>query len=293
LRAFVVLAAHQQFTRAALELGVVQPALSKRIRQLEDDLGVRLFDRTRRQVRLTREGSSLVGPARRTLDAAARVEASARQLRDGFVDQLSIGVTPSAPARLLPEIVRRFRAGHPRTACVVTQAASEELLDAVEAGDLDVAIVRVETGRRRAAIHCAALVAEPFVVAVPRGHRLARRTTIALGDLAGEPFVMVARAAAPSVYDQILAACRTAGFSPQVRQQVRDVHAVLTAVAVGSGVAIVPDSVRHMGLTAVACRRLSPRLTTALGIARRADRPGPAVAAFTAAARASVREEAG
>jgi DNA-binding transcriptional LysR family regulator len=275
LRSFVVLAEHAHFTRAAAELGVVQPALSKHIQTLEDELGVRLFERTRRRVRLSRAGEQLLEPARRALRAADDVLAVAREIRGGIIGHLQVGFTPTAPASLLAQAMSAFRRRHPRMACRVTQASSEELLDGLERGALDVALVRLEAAARRPAIATVPVVEEPLVVALPRRHRLARRRSIAWAQLVDEPFVMVQRRAAPVVHDQVIAACRSAGFSPIVAQHLHDVHGVLAVVGAGGGIAVVPRSTR--GLPTVVFRPLvEPRLTTALGLAwmsSRAEEP--------------------
>jgi DNA-binding transcriptional LysR family regulator len=168
-----------------------------------------------------------------------------------------------------------FRRRHPRMACRVTQASSEELLDGLERGALDVALVRLEAAARRPAVATVPVVEEPLVVALPRRHRLARRRSIAWAQLVDEPFVMVQRRAAPVVHDQVIAACRSAGFSPIVAQHLHDVHGVLAVVGAGGGIAVVPRSTR--GLPTVVFRPLvEPRLTTALGLAwmsSRAEEP--------------------
>ncbi len=286
LRSFVVLAEHAHFTRAASELGIVQPALSKHIHALEDELGVRLFDRTRRSVRLSRDGAQLLEPARRVLEAADQVRGIAARLREGALGHLQIGFTPTAPAMLLARVVEVFRRRHPHVACLVTQSSSEELLDAIERGTLDAALVRLETARRRPAIACVPVFDEPFVAALPRRHRLARRRTIAFADLAGEPFVLVRRAAAASVHDRILAACCAAGFTPSTLQHLHDAHAVVAVVSTGLGVGIVPASTRRPA--GVVYRPLvEPSLATVLGVATAAASAGANVRAFVDLVRAA------
>src|SRR5690349_3236209 len=142
LRSFVTLAGTLHFTRAAADLGIAQPALSKHIHQLETELGLRLFHRDRRAVRLTREGELLVEPARHVLDAERTFRLTARQIVDGAVGRLLVGVTPGAPHHVLPAVMTAFRRRHPGVAAIVTEASSEELLAALRAGDLDIAVVR-------------------------------------------------------------------------------------------------------------------------------------------------------
>jgi DNA-binding transcriptional LysR family regulator len=266
LRSFVALAQTGHFTRAAAHLHIAQPALSKHIRGLEDDLGVRLFDRTRRVVRLSRAGEQLLEPARQVLAAAGHVLDVAGQIKDGFRGEVRIGVTPTAPASLLADVMAAFRRRHPRLVCRATQASSEDLLDGIDHGTIDVALVRFETAANRGGIRCSPVFEERMTVAMPRRHRLARRRSVTWRMLAGEPLLMVRREAAPIVYDRILAACQTAGFSPRIAQELHDVHAVLAIVGAGLGVAVIPASTQRP-VTVVARALTDPVVTTKLGVA--------------------------
>lgn len=266
LRSFVTLAHTAHFTRAAAELHVAQPALSKHIRSLEDELGVRLFDRTRRAVRLSRAGEQLLEPARRVLASADHVRDVAGQIREGLLGEVRIGMTPTAPASLLADVMSAFRRRHPRLACRAIQASSEDLLHGIDRGTIDVALVRFEAAAGRRGIRCAPIFEERMAVAVPKRHRLARRRAVPWRMLAGEPLLMVRRAAAPVVHDRILAACRTAGFSPRAAQELHDVHAVMAIVGAGLGIAVVPASTMRPA-TVVARPLVEPVVTTTLGVA--------------------------
>jgi DNA-binding transcriptional LysR family regulator len=281
LRSFVALAQTPHFTRTAADLHVAQPALSKHIRGLEDELGVRLFDRTRRVVRLSRAGQQLLEPARRVLAAADHVRDVAGQIRDGSRGEVRIGVTPTAPAALLAEVMASFRRAHPTLSCRATQASSGDLLDGLDRGAIDVALVRVEVAAGHAGVRCEPIFRERMVVAVPRRHRLARRRSVSWRMLAGEPLLMVRRDAAPVVHDAILAACRGAGFPPRIAQELHDVHAVMAIVGAGLGIAVVPASTRRPP-TVVLRPLVDPVVTTTLGVASSADHAGPDVQAFVA-----------
>lgn len=236
LRAFVVLSEHAHFTRAAAALGMAQPALSKQISAIEDELGLRLFDRTKRHVSLSRDGRALVRPARRALEAVEDVRAAAMRLRTGTTGELIVGFTPSAPARRLPDIVQAFRSRHPDVACVPMQASSDELVTDVLNGRVDVALVRAEAASGRPGLKTAGLEDESMVVVLPAAHPLARKKALALAELASERFVMVERHASVAIYDRVVAACRSAGFSPRIVQHVRDVHGVVAVAAIAGAV---------------------------------------------------------
>lgn len=266
LRSFVTLARTRHFTRAAAALHVTQPALSKHIRALEEELGMLLFDRTRRVVRLSRAGQQLLEPAGRVLAAADEVRDIARQLKEGLRGEVRIGVTPTAPASLLADVMASFRRQHPTLQCRVAQASSEDLLDAIDRGTLDVALVRVEVAEGRAGVRCEPVFRERMVVAVPKRHRLARRRAVSWRMLAGEPLLLVRREAAPVVHDAIVSTCRAAGFVPRIAQELHDVHAVLAIVGAGLGVAVVPASTQRPPTVTVR-PLVDPTVTTTLGVA--------------------------
>jgi DNA-binding transcriptional LysR family regulator len=271
LEAFVAVADELHFTRAAARLHVAQPALTKRIQQLERDLQVRVFERDRRAVRLTPEGEMLLPKARQILGGAHDLLATARQLRRGDVGRLRIGFTPSAPYHLLPSIMRAFRRAHAGIECVLSEASSEEQLDQLAAGGLDVGILRPPRDCP-ASIVCETFLEEPFVAVLPRGHRLLARRTVSLRDLSAEPFVLVARRVVTLVYDQILSACNAAGFTPRIVQEGSQIHAVAGLVAAGCGVSVLPESVTRLRFPNVQYRPLrQTTLSTVMAVAHRRD----------------------
>lgn len=290
LEAFVVVAEELHFTRAAARLHVAQPALTKRIQQLERDLDVRVFERDRRAVRLTPEGELLLPRARQILGGAHDLLATAHQLRRGDVGRLRIGFTPSAPYHLLPAIMRAFRRAHAGIECVLTEASSEEQLDQLAAGRLDVGILRPPRNAP-ASVVCETFLEEPFVGVLPRDHPLLSRRSVSLRDLSGEPFVLVARRVVTLVYDQILSACAAAGFTPRVVQEGSQIHAVMGLVAAGCGVSVLPESVTRLRFPNIAYRPLrGTTLSTVMAVAHRED-ASPPVRAFVVQVRQSARSE--
>jgi DNA-binding transcriptional LysR family regulator len=159
-----------------------------------------------------------------------------------------------------------FRRRHPTLLCRVAQASSEDLLEAIDRGTLDVALVRIEVAEGHAGVRCEPVFRERMVVAVPKRHRLARRRAVSWRMLAGEPILMVRREAAPVVHDAIVSACRTAGFVPRIAQELHDVHAVMAIVGAGLGIAVVPASTQRPQTVAVR-PLVDPVVTTTLGVA--------------------------
>jgi DNA-binding transcriptional LysR family regulator len=254
LRYFVAVAEELHFGRAARRLNISQPPLSQQIRQLETALGLTLFIRTSRRVELTPAGTVLLEGARRAIAEAARAVAAAQRAGRGEVDMLRIGFTDSAALGVLPDLVRAYRAAYPGVHLELTEGTTDAQLHAIEHDLVDVAIVRgpVADGPWRTLV----VQREPFVVAMPHDHRLTHRRLIAVTMLAHEPFVLFPRHLAAPFYDVIVGICRRARFEPDVRYQSAEYETILSLVACGLGVSIVPASVRNLGRTEVEFRRL-------------------------------------
>jgi DNA-binding transcriptional LysR family regulator len=280
LISFAALADELHFTRAAARLHVAQPALTKRIQQLERRLGLRLFVRTRRSVRLTADGEVLLEKARHVLRAAEDLATTARRLSDGELGRLRIGFTPSAPHHVLPVVMQTFRRRHPDISCVLTEASSDEQIRQILDGELDVGILRAPASRPTALV-CTTFLEEPYVAVLPRAHRLATVRAVALADLASEPFVLIARRVVAAIHDQIVAACVEAGFTARVVQEATHIHAVVALVAAGCGVSLLPESAAELGVRDVVCRPLRhTSLRTVMAVAHLRAGNAPAVRAF-------------
>jgi DNA-binding transcriptional LysR family regulator len=254
LRYFIAVAEELHFGRAAKRLNMAQPPLSQQIRQLEATLGVRLLDRTSRRVELTPAGAALLGGARRTLAEAAHSAEIARRAARGELDTLRIGFTDSAALSVLPTIVRRYRARHPEIHLELGEASTLEQLDAVERDLVDVALVRGPVSAP--ALRTEVIYQEAFVVALPNDHALVVRGRLSLKSLGTEPIVLFPRHLAPIFHDQIVEMCRDAGFVPDVRVEAADYQTMLSLVAAGLGVSLVPASVSNLARAGVTYRGL-------------------------------------
>jgi DNA-binding transcriptional LysR family regulator len=291
LRYFVAVAEALSFGRAAARLHISQPPLSRQIRALEDELGARLFSRTRRSVRLTAAGAALLPEARRLLRDADALQAGARQLASGQVGTLALGFISVAAYNLLPELAPEFRRRHPGIRLALQEATSDVQLAALAQGELDVGLVLPPVDAP--GLDYAPLLHDTLVAAVPAG-RGGGKGPIALASLRDEPFILFPRPVGTSLHDQIVGACQRAGFAPRVEQEAIQMQTIVSLVAAGMGVALVPGSLVNLRRTGVVYRPLTdttPRI--ALGIAwRRAD-DAPAVQAFVGLARArGARERA-
>lgn len=212
LRYFTVVADELHFGRAAQRLHMAQPPLSQRIQRLERELGVRLFDRSSRQVALTPAGRDLVEAAHDVLAAVDRLATRAAAAAGGAAGRLRVGVLPEAGATTLAAVVRAVERSSPAVGLDLTTATTAEQLRALADRSLDLATVRlpVETS----GLTVGPVLHQRLGVALPAASPLARRRRPALADLAGLPLALCPRASAPGFHDEVLAACAARGYTP-------------------------------------------------------------------------------
>lgn len=277
---FLAVAEEQSFSRAAKRLGMSQPPLTGQIQVLEQSLKVRLFDRSRRGVRLTAAGQAILPAVRNFADQLERLELAVREAAAGQTGLLTIGAISSAMLEILPSLLDRLRALHPDLTLSVREIDSAEAVPALEAGEVDLAFARLE-GDLGPSIETIALARERLAVALPAGHRLAPRARIRLAALSGEVFVMFARRVSPVYFDSLISFCQAQGFSPRILHEVRSVATQVAFVSCGQGVALVPASLRKLAPENVVVRSLAEKLevvTTAVAWNTKRNSPGLAAA---------------
>lgn len=250
LRYFLVLAEELHYGRAAQRLSITQPPLSLNIQQLEASVGAPLFVRNSRGVALTAAGQAFVPAARALLEGAGAAAREAREVAQGIAGRLQVGFAGTVLYRGLPQILKRFQAEHPRLRLVLREMSSSDQLIDLQHARLDVGFVhttRVPPG-------CAQVLvsSQPFVACLPAGHALARKRRLDPASLAGEPFVSIARSVSPDYHDRILSLCADHGFSPEVRFELRHWLSVVSVVAQGLGVSLVPAALAQAGLPGAA-----------------------------------------
>jgi DNA-binding transcriptional LysR family regulator len=258
---------------------IVQPALSRQIRALEEELGVRLFDRDRRRVALTPAGAVFLEEARSVLEHVARAVEAAQRADRGELGSLRIGYVPAMVSTGLPEMVRRFRERYPDVDVMLQEMTPAMQVESLLRERVDVGFVRGPV--HEPALATRTVLEEPLVAALPSGHRLGRHKRLRLAMLADEPFVLQARSLGAGSHDQILAVCRSAGFSPRVVQEGSQAE-VASLVASGAGVAVVPASLRAIRRAGVLYRPLHERPMTRLDMVWRKDAALPVLNAFLA-----------
>ncbi len=235
LEYFMEAARQRNFTRAAAQLHLAQAALSEQMRKLEAELGTPLFNRGRRETVLTVAGETLRQHAEGLLeraDAAKRAVQDVMGLRSG---RLAIGTIPSVSACLLPGVIAAFRKLHPLIELALFEGTSEAVAQSVESGRVEFGIVQLPT--TSGSFDEQMLFTEPFVALVAKANPAAKQKTINLAKLADQPFILYKGRAR----DTALAACRKAGFEPRIACESSELETIRALVAVGLGIAILPE----------------------------------------------------
>jgi len=249
LRYFAVLAEELHFGRAAERLAITQPPLSSGIKALEEELGVRLFERSSKHVELTPAGHAYLAEVRIVLDRVARAGETARAVAAGLQGRLDIGFTGSMVYRDMPRIVRAFGARAPGIEVQLREMSSSEQIEALLHRQLHAGFVNTSTVPPRLA--CLPLAADHFVCCLPEDHALAHERSVPLTALAQETFVMFARDVAPANHDNVIALFHRAGIHPHTRHAARQWLTVVSLVALRMGVALVPASLAQAGVQGV------------------------------------------
>jgi DNA-binding transcriptional LysR family regulator len=269
LRYFVAAAETLHFGRAAERLSIAQPALSQQIRQLEQELGVRLFWRHHRRVDLTDAGSMFLDEARRTLRDAEKAVQTAQLVSRGQLGQLRVGYTATVLYDLLPAILRAYKQRFPAVDLVLRGMLTADQVEALRSGELHAGLVRLPVMSQD--VQVTVLRRDYLLAVLPRRHPLATREPLRVADLADQPFILPVRQTAPRFHDHIVNICLDAGFAPTIAYEAEDLHTVISFVAAELGVAFGPpglmlwsardvvirpfaDLHRHIEL-GIACRR--------------------------------------
>lgn len=257
---FLAVAETMSFRRAAERLNMAQPPLTAAIRQMEDEIGVRLFERTNRITRLTVAGEVLREEAQRAVAQAERAVALTRQAGVGDIGSLRIGFVASAVRQLLPTLIAAFRAEHPAVELELEEASTARQVTALLYDRMDVGIVALPLpsgAERRVSVQT--LLRSRLVAAVPAHHGLANTsdTPLALAELSDESWILFPAAEGPGLHSTILRACAEAGFAPRVGQRAVQMETIVGLVASGLGVALVPSLFSETAREGVIFRELT------------------------------------
>jgi DNA-binding transcriptional LysR family regulator len=290
LRYFVAVAEAGHMTRAAQGLGIQQPPLSQQIKALEQELGLRLFQRHPKGVALTDAGRQLLDEARRLLGDVAAMQARLRGMARGERGRLRVAFSSSAAAHAFtPRLLRECRRRYTDIVLEVSESSAAEITEALVDGRLHTGLLRVPVAHPPG-LHFERLLEEPALLALPVDHPLLAgrgARPVAIRELRDEPLVLVRRPGAPGLYANLLALCEAAGFEPRIAVEVERMMSNLNLVAAGVGISVVPASMRGAHPDAVVYCPLADgvRLDAPLTLAWREADPLPAVATFVALAR--------
>ncbi len=294
IRYFLAVAEEGNFTRAAARLGIGQPPLSLQIKDLEREIGARLFHRVPHGAELTEAGRAFLDKVGPLPERALQAAEAARRAERGETGRLSLGFTGTSVLHpVLGASIRAFRRRYPDVDLRLEEANSALLLDGLEEERLDVAILRPALSSD-APIQAFALVRERLVAALPAAHEAAGETSpLDLDTLAGEPLLLTPRRVGTSLHDAAIEACRAAGFEPVLGQSAPQIASVLSLVSAELGFSLVPDALRQLSIAGVRYRDLVPPAPhVELAVAYRRQRPSRLAANFADIARAAAREVA-
>jgi DNA-binding transcriptional LysR family regulator len=256
LRYFSMVAEELHFTRAARRIGIAQPPLTQQIKSLEEELGVRLFDRAPGKVTLTAAGEIFFSESRAILESVDKAITRTRRYAQGLAGRICVGFTESASfSPAVTGSLNRFRETYPGVELRLEENRSAQLIDALRHGRIDAAFVRlpIDAGED---IRFDLISNEPMVLAVNRKHRLASKKSLTLSSLKDEQFILYPRTTRLGLTESIILACQKCGFTPNVVQHAPQISSTINLVASSLGVTIVPqcmsttrpDAVRYLAL---------------------------------------------
>lgn len=254
LNCFIAVAEELHFGRAAARLFMTQPPLSRQIQLLEHAVGVPLFERTSRTVRLTPAGRAFLGDARRIVELSLQARAAAQRVSRGETGRVRLAFTASAGYRLVPELLVAARQRLPQVDFVMQEMVTMDQLDALQARAVDVGFMRpINT---RLALETVPIEREALVLALPPRHRLLRRELVRLEALHGEPLVMYSPKDGKYLHDLINSVLQSHGVVPDYVQYAEQSHTILALVRAGLGLAVVPASTQALHFDGVEFRQL-------------------------------------
>jgi DNA-binding transcriptional LysR family regulator len=280
LRYLVALADELNFTRAAARAHVAQPALSQQIRRLEDELGMRLVERTTRQVRLTEAGTTLVSRGRRIMAEVDAARADIDAIRGILTGHVRVGTMHTMGPVDVSHALAIFHERHPAIELTVREESSKELAEMLRDDELDLAFLSVTEEIESHGLGLQPLVSEELMVVLPPDHRLCRRQRLRMAELEDEEFISFREGA--RLRELLIEAAASAGFEPQIKLESNESERIRRLVARGMGVAVLPRSdARASGTDVTAVALTEPSLTREIALAwRRERKQPPAVAEF-------------
>ncbi len=291
LRYFQAIAEELSFSRAAQRLHVVQPALSRALKELEAEIGCELIARTRRSVALTAAVRVLLDETALMFERYEQTVRKVKRAAAGQEGELRLGYIGPPTQRCLGPLLEEYARRCPGVNIHLEERTPERVWEMVAKGRLHVGLTRPVLAHATMRMHTLAMRAEKLCVAIPRTHPWAGKKSVPWRQLAGQPLIILARREGAGLHDEILAACRRANFTPKLVQTPSLIGTVVRYVESGAGLGIVPESLGETDLSKRwSLARLTPTFAVPLVMVWRGEADEPPVAAFRALVAEWVRE---
>jgi DNA-binding transcriptional LysR family regulator len=280
MRYFVAVAEALSFTKGAEKLHLAQPSLTRQIKDLEEEIGVRLLDRTKRQVKLTPEGQSFLVDAKRVLDLSEEIVDSVRHFSRDELTPLNIGYVANLFSDLLPVTLASFQRSFPTVPINLFDMTCGDQFRALQDGKIDLGFVGLHEPIEERGLQFRPIASYETVAAVAKNNPLAKKSVINLKELKAMFFIGMSEASYPGYRRWLTQTCRKVGFSPKILQDADIERTLIQSVAAGLGVALLPDQVKKLPHDRVVFRELSPTVKTESCIAWKTDNPSLALKAY-------------
>jgi DNA-binding transcriptional LysR family regulator len=288
LRYLVAVAEELHFGRAAIRLNISQPPLSQQIRQLEEELGVQLFERTKREVRLTEAGKRLVEEAHQVLGRIDHFSKVAAQAGGGEIGHLSVGVAGGVN-QVLVETLRTLGKKYPGVRIELLYLSTGMQIGALREGRIDIGFLNLPVQEPGLVIE--SIKSEPLWLALPKRHALARLRRVPLAAIANERIILFPRRVTPGLHDTITSICREAGFTLNVAHEVDSIVGGLTLVSADLGIAFATPGAQRLWPD-IAFRPIQSAVTVEQAIAYNRAAVSPVLETFLHSVRQSIRKNA-
>lgn len=289
LRYFLAVAEEQSFSRAAERLHVSQPPLSTQIKSLEDEIGTQLLQRSNRGVTLTAAGTIFYSEVRASLTRLENAKSKAQHADRGDAGTLSVGFVSLADYGILPPTLKEFRSRFPAVEVQLHELSTDAQISELRASRLDIGIGLGPLDEPD--LNFELVQREALVLALPHGHALAKaKSPINLTQLSKENFIAPPRALSPGLYDSITSLCRAHGFTPRITQHARQMQTVISLIAGGMGVALVPASIAKLKMAGVDYHRVKgAKADIEIGVIHRSDTETPIMKNFIVTLKSKVQ----
>lgn len=241
LRYFIAVAEELHFHRAAERLNMTQPPLSQQIQNLEEELGVKLLERTKKMVRLTPAGAVFLDQARLILAQLERSIHLTQKVDQGIVGHITIAFVDSASGSMMVDMLRRFRVAYPQIEITLREMTSSEQPQALQDGQIHIGFLRYQEHKPNVSFRI--FQEETLMVVVPDDHPLAEQIQVSITDLAEEDFILFPSHLGSPFHRLVREFCREHGVEPRITQEAIQMYTIVNLVAAGMGVSIVPSSV--------------------------------------------------